>query len=351
MSATHCGVPKVSVIVPMYKVERFLPRCLDSLLGQTLHDIEILAIDDGSPDRCGEIAEEYARVDPRVRVFHTPNGGLGTARNLGVQASSGEYLSFVDSDDWVAESFLENLYGRAVQDNADIVFGGFETWTDGQCIHRDPHPTAGLTLRGENSIEGCRKLLYGRLPRDRETSPYPVSVCSGVYSRRVVVEANLRFMDVYSEDTFFNLDAYRLASCIAHISECGYRYRKDSQSSLTTDLSERTASRYSDFFELLYEFACREKSPDECLRRAERKGADYARAYVTLASASEHSWTAKVRYVSMLKETLGFNRLCGSNVRVWLPANQAMFHWLLTRGDGRMALALCRAKAIAMRKI
>ena len=103
----------ISIIVPVYKVERYLRQCLDSILNQTYRDLEILLIDDGSPDKCGEICEEYAKKDSRIRVFHhTENRGLSAARNLGLQEAKGEYIGFVDSDDWIEPDMYEVLLRR-----------------------------------------------------------------------------------------------------------------------------------------------------------------------------------------------------------------------------------------------
>lgn len=110
----------ISVIVPVYKVEPYLRQCVDSILNQTYRDIEVLLIDDGSPDRCGEICDEYARKDKRVRVFHTENKGLSAARNLGLREAKGEYIGFVDSDDWIEPDMYEVLLTRLEENGADI---------------------------------------------------------------------------------------------------------------------------------------------------------------------------------------------------------------------------------------
>lgn len=104
--------PKISVIVPVYKVEPYLPQCIDSILVQTFADFELLLIDDGSPDRCGEICDEYARKDERVRVFHQKNAGVSVARNKGLAEARGEYVVFVDSDDYVLPEYIQDLYGE-----------------------------------------------------------------------------------------------------------------------------------------------------------------------------------------------------------------------------------------------
>ncbi len=110
----------ISVIVPVYKVEPYLHQCLDSILNQTYRDLEILLIDDGSPDRCGEICEEHAKKDSRIRVFHTENKGLSAARNLGLREAKGEYIGFVDSDDWLEPDMYEVLLRRLVETGTNI---------------------------------------------------------------------------------------------------------------------------------------------------------------------------------------------------------------------------------------
>jgi len=110
----------ISIIVPVYKVEPYLRQCIESIINQTYKNIEILLIDDGSPDNCGRICEEYAKQDKRIRVFHTGNRGLSAARNLGIKESRSEFIGFVDSDDWIEPDMYEMLFDKAREQNADI---------------------------------------------------------------------------------------------------------------------------------------------------------------------------------------------------------------------------------------
>ena len=116
---------EISVIVPVYKVEKYLKQCVDSILNQTFPDFEVLLIDDGSPDSCPAMCDDYARKDPRIRVFHKENGGLSSARNKGIEESRGNWLCFVDSDDYLAENMLENLYTAATTNTADMAVCDF----------------------------------------------------------------------------------------------------------------------------------------------------------------------------------------------------------------------------------
>lgn len=116
--------PLISIIVPVYKVEPYLRKCVDSILNQTYTNLEIILVDDGSPDNCGAICDEYAREDSRVRVIHKPNGGLSDARNAGMDIMTGSLVGFVDSDDWIEPHMYQRLYELMEQFDADMAFGG-----------------------------------------------------------------------------------------------------------------------------------------------------------------------------------------------------------------------------------
>ena len=113
--------PRISIIVPVYKVEAYLNKCIDSILNQTFENFELILVNDGSPDKCGEICEDYAKKDSRIRVFHKENGGQATARNFGIDIARGEYIGFVDSDDYIEPEMYEVLYNMCINDNCDMV--------------------------------------------------------------------------------------------------------------------------------------------------------------------------------------------------------------------------------------
>lgn len=115
----------ISVIIPIYKVEAYLHRCIDSVLAQTYRNLEIILVDDGSPDNCGKICDEYAQKDSRIRVIHKKNGGVSDARNVGLESAKGEYLSFVDSDDYIESTMYEELLRTLLDADADIAACGY----------------------------------------------------------------------------------------------------------------------------------------------------------------------------------------------------------------------------------
>lgn len=117
-------VPLISVIVPVYKVEQYLQQCVDSICAQTYRNLEIILVDDGSPDRCGQLCDELAMTDSRIRVIHKRNGGLSSARNAGLEVMQGEYVGFVDSDDWIDPEMYERLYQDIQEHEAQIACCG-----------------------------------------------------------------------------------------------------------------------------------------------------------------------------------------------------------------------------------
>ena len=114
----------ISVIVPVYKVEKYLRECVDSILAQTYTNLEIILVDDGSPDNCGKICDEYAQNDSRIKVIHQENGGLSAARNAGLDIATGKYIGFVDSDDYAELNMFEELHKRIIENNADLSICG-----------------------------------------------------------------------------------------------------------------------------------------------------------------------------------------------------------------------------------
>lgn len=137
---------RISVIVPIYKVEKYLCRCIESILKQTYDNLEIILVDDGSPDRCPEICDKYAMADPRIVVLHTPNGGVSAARNQAIEISSGRYLTFVDGDDFVAPDYIKCLYHILTVTESDISICGYQN------IHEHQLPNDTL-LRESNYID------------------------------------------------------------------------------------------------------------------------------------------------------------------------------------------------------
>lgn len=203
----------ISIIVPVYKVEQYLPKCIDSLLVQTYDHFEVLLIDDGSPDNCPEICDRYAAQDARVRVFHKQNGGQSSARNLGLDHSRGEYIAFVDSDDYVSPFYLERLYQRITADKTDFAVCGYQEVE--QSVHDHPK-----TITRDDGVVGQENAWYW------ETEGFymlAVALWNKLFKAELWKE--LRLVDgKYAEDSFAFTYYMKHAKTVSIISEPLYFY-------------------------------------------------------------------------------------------------------------------------------
>lgn len=211
-------MPKISVIVPVYKAEAYLHRCVDSLLAQTFQDFEILLIDDGSPDRSGEICDEYARQDSRVRVFHKENGGVSSARQCGVDNAKGEYTIHADPDDWVESTMLEELYKKAKEEDADMVICDFYSCERGKEVHVMQKPSSlkdSVVLRELfYKLHGscCNKLIRKKcMDRYQVAFPVELSYCEDLYVNAYLLSHGMKVaylpMAFYHYDQDINVDS------------------------------------------------------------------------------------------------------------------------------------------------
>lgn len=218
----------ISIIVPVYGVEPYLDACVKSLTGQTYRNVEILLVDDGSPDRCPQLCDEWAARDSRVRALHKPNGGLSDARNAGLDAARGAYVMFVDSDDFVDAHIVADLYALLRQTGADVACGGIFKYGGGK-----PIPVYNPIIRTEaityTGVEQLRHLL---------DSQVDCSACGKLYTRAAI--GSLRFIKGrYNEDVIFLFELYGACLRVA-CTQRRYYYYRDTAGSVTHTLSERT---------------------------------------------------------------------------------------------------------------
>jgi len=226
--------PMISVIVPVYNVERYLDKCIASLVNQTCRDLEIVLVDDGSTDRCGAICDAWGQQDDRIRVMHKANGGLSDARNAGMEIARGEWSFFLDSDDYLAPDTLERLFCAATECSCSIaVCNILRIWEDGET---EPFycPASEVTL-----LEGTQRF---------ETLKQP-SACNKLFRRELF--EGLRFpKGKYYEDTFlYHILAHR-ANGIVLTGHNGYFYLSRRDSILG---QPKYTERYFDFVEAVYE--------------------------------------------------------------------------------------------------
>lgn len=206
----------ISVIVPIYRVEKFLPQCIESVLNQTFTDFELILVDDGSPDRCPEICDEVARRDARVRVIHQANAGLSAARNAGIEIAHGEWLGFVDSDDYIAPQFYEKLYQTAQRTDADCVMCSVQN------VDESGKSIDSTLMRVADEVKTGQEVLR-KIGRD-DVTPY-LTAWNKLYRRKLF--NTLRYpAGRQNEDVFVFAELFCQVQRAVCVAEPLYFYRK-----------------------------------------------------------------------------------------------------------------------------
>ncbi len=226
-------IPSVSIIVPIYNVEKYLNRCVDSLLGQSLNNIEIILVDDGSTDESGKIADKYLELDSRVKVIHKENGGLSSARNAGMDIATGEYVGFVDSDDWVRNDMYEKLYTSAVKYQSDMVMTGFYREYESGTVVENPLILSDKYYENEEVIDKILIPMIGADSNARDDIEIDMCVWRNIYRSDLLKENNIQFISerlYISEDIVFHLEVFRYVKSVSVVKDFLYYYTVNVQS-------------------------------------------------------------------------------------------------------------------------
>ncbi len=231
---------KVSVIIPVYNVEKYLGKCLDSIINQTLKEIEIIVIDDGSTDKSHNILEKYSNKDNRIKMITQENQGLSGARNTGVENAKGEFLSFIDSDDYIKEDMLEKMYDKAQEEKSDIVICRFnQVYNDGTVKY-----SSGIT-EGFTQQELFKRLLSGM------ASPM---ACDKIYSRELFIKHNIKYpIGLYHEDVPTTYKLFYYANNISVVEKAFYNWLQR-DGSISKSITQKHIDDTFKIYELTKEF-------------------------------------------------------------------------------------------------
>lgn len=246
-------MPKVSIVVPVYKVEKYLVRCVKSLSNQTLRDIEIILVDDGSPDNCGHMCDEFEKADSRIKVVHKKNGGLSSARNAGLEVATGETVGFVDSDDNVELTMYEELYETLISNQVDFAMSDYL-----RIENENLNYIKTTNLReGYFSGEDIKKEIYPQLIMGRNLDYGPLlSVWHCLYKRDFLKKNNLKFAnDVkWSEDNLFSAMVGYYANSFYYLKNRPLYHYYNNPGTITTSYKQGSWEVYSRMNDYLQKF-------------------------------------------------------------------------------------------------
>lgn len=296
------SIPKISVIVPVYNVEQYLDRCIESITNQTLRDIEIILVDDKSPDKSPQKCDDWAKRDKRIKVIHKSiNEGLGFARNTGLENAIGEYVTFVDSDDWIDLNMYSDLYDLCLKYNADIAYSGLKRIDDKGNISFLPHPKEERIYQGSEVQTNLLPNIIASEPHIKEDRLIQVSVDTCIFKKNIIDSWNIRFhseREIISEDLFFHIDYLPHANS-AIVSPNHYYFYYCNEKSLTTSFRKDRFAKYKIMYlELLKQIG----NGTDVIYRIDRFFIGYCRSLIKSLIASNINWKEKKQLLTEICE-------------------------------------------------
>lgn len=250
------SIPKVSIIVPAFNAQAYLHQCMDSLLSQSLKDIEIICVNDGSTDATAQILADYARKDQRVRIVNKENAGVSEARNSGLDLAVGEYIMFVDSDDWIDAEMCRYMYQQAHEHNADCVMCSYEKMFEDHSVVSPIFEQAFLEWGSEEIQKNIHLTLFGpvgeqlRFPERGDVLATP---CMQLFRRECF--GDIRFYDIRKigsfEDGLYQIAVYQKCSSFVYINQPYYKYRKTNSDSITTKFRPQLPAQWKNLFTIM----------------------------------------------------------------------------------------------------
>lgn len=247
---------EVSIIVPVYQVEKYIRQCVDSILAQTFTDFELILVDDGSRDKSGQICDEYAGMDERVKVIHKENGGAADTRNRGMDQAVGNYVMFVDSDDYIAPTMLECLYRNMLNENADIAACNYLYF-----FEHDRKKDFATNVKSE-VLTGSEIFYYRK--NERNYGFWTV-VWNKLMKRETVGKVRFR-SGKYYEDEFWANEIYQMDIKIVTIPECLYYYRQHENSTMRQKKIARSLDLIEAYQERIYIYLKEQKFSDQAYK-------------------------------------------------------------------------------------
>lgn len=259
---------QISIIVPVYNVGKYLPQCLDSLINQTYENLEIICVNDGSTDRSYEILQRYAVRDARIRVITQENQGASVARNRGLAVAQGDYIMFVDGDDWIDLDTCQRAIETAEKHGTDVVFWSYVREYEYESKEKLMPLDNENVLHGDEAKDMLHRRQLGLIGEELAHPEYAdsmVTVWGKLYTNGLLRRSGAKFVDIRkigtSEDAVFNMEALREIDTAVYIKRCLYHYRKNNLSSVTTKYKSELAQQWDCLFNMMQEYIDKNRLP------------------------------------------------------------------------------------------
>lgn len=314
------GEGVVSVVLPIYNVEKYLNRCVKSVINQSYQNLEIILVDDGSPDNCPALCDEWAKKDNRIKVVHKKNAGLGYARNTGIENATGEYICFVDSDDYIALDAIEKAYRSGKESNADIVYYGHSVVdSNGRVVRVFKPEMVKLVYTGTEVTEMFFPELISPDYSKNKKMNLMLSACTALFSMKMVNDTNWRFVserEIISEDAYSLTKLFGSVACVAVVPEAYYFYCQN-DTSLTRTYRKDRYEKIKDFYDKVILLCQDLVLPETVKTRFASVYLSFVIAALKMIVSSEESIPKKMRRIQAIENDVHLKAvLCKVNPQI-----------------------------------
>lgn len=262
--------PEISIIVPVYNAEKYIHKCMDSLIGQTYKDIEIICMNGGSTDCSLEILKEYEKNDSRVYVIDKKNEGVSLSRNEGLKKANGKYVMFVDADDWTDLATCEQAVAVAEEEQADIVMWSYVREFETQSLPKKIFEEEKIIFQEQEVRSQLHRRFIGLVGSELAHPERADALCTvwgKLYKRELIQENAIQFIDIREigayEDGMFNLETFYFAKKVVYIDQCFYHYLKTNSASITSRYKEKLDEQWEKLFGIMHSYIEEKNLPKE----------------------------------------------------------------------------------------
>lgn len=253
--------PLISIIIPIYNVEKYLPKCLESIINQTYTNLEIICVNDGSIDSTANILSQYQSKDDRFIIINQENSGASESRNKALDYVTGDYIMFIDGDDWIDENTCEIALSKALSNNYDMVIWNYIREFENNSLQKQIFENKEIIFDEDAVKHRLQRRTIG-LYREELSQPENadsiVTIWGKLYRASIIVNHNLKFVDLKcigtSEDALFNLEVYKYVNSVIYIPDYLYHYRKDNQSSVTTVYKSKLFLQWNNLYNVIEDY-------------------------------------------------------------------------------------------------
>ena len=249
---------KVTIVIPIYNSEKCLCQCLDSVVNQTHHNLEVLCVNDGSTDSSSNILQSYAEKDERIKILSKSNGGLSSARNFALKHVTGDYVMYLDSDDWLDLKTIEVMLLEAKNENADSVMCSYVREYSKKSFKTSIFDSQKIVFESDTSVEEFHRRLFGPIGKELskpERVDAPISACMQLFRKEIALSSSFVDTKIIGtfEDGLYQIDVYKKCHKIVFINEYFYHYRKTDSASLTSIFRPFLFTRWNTLYEMMFE--------------------------------------------------------------------------------------------------